>query len=142
MKLNLAPGLTIKKSPIIGKGCFATAHFKRRHKIAEYTGERITNAEARRRAQRSKLRICGINERWSLDGSRGGNGTHYINHSCEPNAFMKVSYDHILFIALRDIKPGEEITIDYEDTLHDDSKRCICGAPSCRGTINKAKRRE
>jgi len=141
MKLNLASGLTIRKSPIVGRGCFSTKYFKRRHKIAEYTGERITNAEARRRSKRAKLRICGINERWSLDGSRGGNGTHYINHSCEPNAYMKVAYDHILFIALRDISPGEEITIDYEDTLHSDHKRCICGAASCRGTINNPRRK-
>jgi len=137
MKLQLAPGLTIRCSPIHGKGCFATQYFKRRHKIAEYAGERITNAEAKRRAHRKTLRICGINNRWSLDGSRGGNGTHYINHSCAPNAFMQILYDHILFIALRDIKAGEEITIDYETTLHPDDKRCICGATVCRGTINK-----
>lgn len=137
MKLQLAPGLTIRCSPIHGKGCFATQYFKKRHKIAEYAGERITNAEAKRRAHRKTLRICGINNRWSLDGSRGGNGTHYINHSCAPNAFMQILYDHILFIALRDIKAGEEITIDYETTLHPDDKRCICGAAACRGTINK-----
>ena len=137
MKLNLAPGLAVKKSTIEGKGCFATVAFKHRRKIAEYTGEKITNAEANRRASRRKLRICAINERWSLDGSRGGNGTHYINHSCEPNAFMQILYGHILFIALRDIHAGEEITIDYESTLHSNKKRCVCGAPSCRGTINK-----
>jgi SET domain-containing protein len=137
MKLSLAPGLTIKKSSIEGKGCFATVAFKHRRKIAEYTGEKITNAEANRRASRRKLRICAINERWSLDGSRGGNGTHYINHSCEPNAFMQILYGHILFIALRDIQAGEEITIDYESTLHSDTKRCVCGATTCRGTINR-----
>jgi SET domain-containing protein len=137
MKLKLAPGLSIKKSAIEGKGCFAIAHFEGRRKIAEYTGEKITNAEANRRAGRRRLRICAINDRWSLDGSRYGNGTHYINHSCEPNAYMKILYGHVLFIALRDIEPGEEITVDYEDTLHSDKKRCICGASSCRGTINK-----
>ena len=137
MKLRLAPGLSIKKSSIEGKGCFSVTHFKGRRKIAEYTGERITEVEANRRAKRRKLRICAINNRWSLDGSRGGNGTHYINHSCEPNAYMKTLYNHILFIALRDIEPGEEITIDYESTLHSNKKRCICRAPSCRGTINK-----
>lgn len=137
MKLKLAPGLTIKKSPIEGKGCFSERHFPGRRKIAEYAGELITEAEANRRAKRRKLRICAIDESWSLDGSRGGNGTHYINHSCEPNAYMKILYGHILFIALRDIEPGEEITIDYESTLHSNKKRCICGAPSCRGTINK-----
>jgi SET domain-containing protein len=137
MKLKLAPGLAIKKSAIEGKGCFSVVAFRRGRKIAEYAGQKITNAEANRRASRRKLRICAINDRWSLDGSRGGNGTHYINHSCEPNAFMKILYDHILFIALRDIRPGEEITIDYESTLHSNDKRCVCGAPSCRKTINR-----
>jgi len=137
MKLKLAPGLTIKKSAIQGKGCFSSLPFEGRRKIAEYTGERISNTEANRRAGRRTLRICAINNRWSLDGSKGGNGTHYINHSCEPNAYMKILYGHVIFLALRDIGPGEEITIDYESTLHSDKKRCTCRAPSCRGTINK-----
>jgi SET domain-containing protein len=137
MRLKLAPGLTIKKSRINGRGCFATFSFPRGRKIAEYAGERISNAEANRRSQRRVLRICAINSRWSLDGSRGGNGTHYINHSCEPNSFMKILCGHIQFYALRDIRPGEEITIDYETTLHSDSKRCSCGTKTCRGTINK-----
>jgi SET domain-containing protein len=141
MKLKLAPGLTIRKSPINGKGCFATVAFERRRKIADYTGELITNAEANRRAGRRLLRICAINTSWSLDGSMGGNGTHYINHSCEPNSYMKILYGHIQFYALRDISPGEEITIDYESTLHSDSKRCYCGAKTCRGTINKVKKK-
>ena len=135
--MKLAHGLAIKKSPINGKGCFATILFPYRRKIAEYTGERITNVEAQRRAGRRKLRICGVDERWSLDGARGGNGTHYINHSCQPNAFMMSVSGHILFFALRDIQPGEEITVDYHTTLHDDDKRCTCGAEKCRGTINK-----
>ena len=50
---------------------------------------------------------------------------------------MQIIRDHILFFALRDIEPGEEITIDYESTLHSDDKRCICGAKGCRGTINR-----
>lgn len=136
MKLKLAPGLSIQKSPIEGKGCFSLTHFEGLRKIAEYSGERIPNAEANRRAGRRRLRICAIDENWSLDGSRGGNGTQYINHSCEPNAFMKVLYGHVIFMALRDIDPGEEITIDYQSTLHPNEKRCICNAPSCRGTIN------
>jgi SET domain-containing protein len=137
MKLRLARGLSIRKSPINGKGCFATIRFRQGQKIAEYTGERITDLEAQRRGGRSKLRICDIDGRFSLDGSRGGNGTHYINHCCQPNAYMKTLYGHVLFFALREIKPSEEITVDYEDTLHPDSKRCRCGVNSCRGTINR-----
>lgn len=135
--MKLDPGLEIRKSSIEGKGCFSRIPFKRGRKIAEYAGERISNAEANRRAGRRRLRICAIDDHWSLDGSRGGNGTHYINHSCEPNSYMKTLYGHILFLALRDIEAGEEITVDYESTLHSDKKRCTCGARSCRGTINK-----
>jgi SET domain-containing protein len=135
--MKLAPGLAVKKSHINGKGCFATVRFARGKKIAEYTGELISDAEANRRAHRRVLRICAIDYDWSLDGSRGGNGTHYMNHSCEPNCYMKILYGHIQFYALRDILPGEEITIDYQTTLHSDKKRCHCGAKTCRGRINK-----
>ena len=135
--MRLAPGLAIRKSSINGKGCFATTHFPRGKKIADYAGERISDAEANRRAHRRILRICAIDEKWSLDGSSNGNGTHYINHSCAPNSYVKILYGHIQFYALRDIHPGEEITVDYESTLHSDKKRCSCGAKTCRGTINK-----
>jgi SET domain-containing protein len=135
--MKLAPGLAVAPSPIEGKGCFATVHFRRRQKIAEYAGEKITRKQSERRARRRKLRICDIDDDWSIDGSRGGNGTHYINHSCAPNAYMRTVYGHVLFFALRDICPGDEIIIDYENTLHPDSKRCRCGAASCRGTINR-----
>ncbi|HXI26357.1 MAG TPA: SET domain-containing protein-lysine N-methyltransferase [Pyrinomonadaceae bacterium] len=136
--MKLAHGLVIRKSKINGKGCFATIPFKRGRKIAEYIGERINDLEAQKRARKRRiLRICDIDGRFSIDGSRGGNGTHYINHCCEPNAYMRTLYGHVLFFALRDIRAGEEITIDYEQTLHPDSKRCFCGAKSCRGTINR-----
>src|ERR1700730_13875721 len=137
MTLKLAPGLTIKASSIDGRGCFATTPFKRGLKIAEYAGEKISNAEAERRKHRRILRICAIDERWSIDGSRGGNGTHYINHSCRPNCFMRTVRGHLLVLALRDIEPGEELTIDYVPSLHSDRKRCTCRTPGCRGTINK-----
>ena len=137
MKPKLAHGLAIKKSSINGRGCFATVRFPRGKKIADYTGERIPDAEANRRANRRVLRICAIDERWSIDGSRGGNGTHYINHSCRPNCYMRITHGHLIFLALRDISPGEEITCDYISTHHPDDYRCRCQAEGCRGTINR-----
>ncbi|HZH89175.1 MAG TPA: SET domain-containing protein-lysine N-methyltransferase [Pyrinomonadaceae bacterium] len=136
--MKLAHGLAVRPSQIDGRGCFATVFFPKGRKIAEYAGERIARAEVARRARgRRKLRICAINSYWSVDGSRGGNGTHYINHSCVPNSYMRITHGHILFMALRDIRPGEEITLDYVTTLHSNDKRCHCKAPACRGTINK-----
>jgi uncharacterized protein len=138
--MPLAPGLAVCPSPINGKGCFATELFPRGRKIAEYTGERISRREVARRVRTRRhriMRICALDAYWSLDGARGGNGTHYINHSCQPNAYMRTTRGHLIFMALRDIQPGEEITVDYIATLHPDTKRCHCKTPNCRGTINK-----
>ncbi len=138
MPRKLAPGLEIRKSPIDGKGCFATAFFPKGRKIAEYTGELISRREVARRIRtRRKHRICALNYYWSIDGSRGGNGTHYINHSCRPNSYMRITSGHLLFFALHDISPGEEITCDYISTHHPDDYPCRCRAAGCRGTINK-----
>ena len=138
MTSKLAPGLAVEESAIHGKGCFATVRFRRRKKIAEYTGERITNAEAERRGHRRVLRISGLDHRYSIDGSRGGNGTHYINHSCRPNCYLQTISGRLIVLALRDIRAGEEITLDYVSSMHSNRKRCTCNAPNCRGTINKS----
>ncbi len=87
--------------------------------------------------RRTIHRVCYVDERIYLDGTRGGNGTHYINHSCAPNTYTKVQAGHILFIAKRDIRHGEEITVDYVCTFHSNDKRCRCQAATCRGTINR-----
>jgi uncharacterized protein len=135
---ELAEGIEVKQSPIDGKGCFATAVFRKGRKIAELTGERVSRVEAARRMRgKRRLHICAINSYWGVDSSRGGNGTQYVNHCCEPNAFMRITHGHILIFALRDIKPGEEITLDYGVTYHPDTKRCLCGAHKCRGTLNR-----
>ncbi len=142
MKEELAPGIRVGASKIDGKGCFATAFFPKGRKIAELTGERVSRVEAARRMRgRKRLHICAIDSYWGIDSSRGGNGTQYVNHSCQPNSYMKIIHGHILFYALRDIHPGEEITLDYVESYHPDTKRCRCRAPGCRGTINLKKKK-
>ena len=136
-QLRLAEGIEVRPSRIDGKGCYAAVPFKRRRKVAELAGERVSRVEAARRMRgKRRLHICAIDSYWGVDSSRGGNGTQYINHCCEPNAFMQVVRGRIIIFALRDIEPGEEITLDYGETYHPDTYRCRCGAPSCRGTLN------
>jgi hypothetical protein len=61
-----------------------------------------------------------------------------INHSCDPNTGVRSNdckgYD---FIALKNIKAGEEITWDYDTTeyLVLWLKKCLCGSKNCRGKI-------
>ena len=131
-------GLVVRRSAIDGRGCFATAKFRRGRKVAELLGERIGRAEADRRiAGRRRIRICDVDERTAIDANVSGDATAFINHSCKPNLFTRVASGHVLFFALRDIEPGEELTIDYVASPHSDSTRCRCGAPGCRDTINR-----
>lgn len=133
-----APGITVRRSRIDGRGAFATRRFAKGRKIAEYAGERISRAEAARRLHgMRRIRISDLDARSAIDGSVGGNGTQFINHCCEPNCYMKRVRGHVLFFALRDIRPGEEILLDYGSSYHDDRKRCRCGAACCRGRINR-----
>jgi SET domain-containing protein len=139
MNQRLAPGLTIARSRIHGKGCFAAILFRQNQQIAEYVGERISMAEAaRRRCAAGEQCICDVDAEWAIDGSRGGNGTQYVNHSCRPNSDVIVSQRRIFLHALREIAPGEEITTDYLYELGLERTSCNCRTRSCRETISPA----
>lgn len=57
----------------------------------------------------------------------------YTNHSCEPNMALQ---GQIVFVAMRDIAAGEELTHDWATTDDDDYvMQCNCGSPGCRGTV-------
>ena len=61
----------------------------------------------------------------------------YINHSCDPNAGIK---GRVTFVALKNIKRGEEITFDY--SISEDSAwemKCNCGSKNCRKIIRSIK---
>jgi hypothetical protein len=61
----------------------------------------------------------------------------HINHSCDPNAYVKTIAGKRLVIALRDIANGEEITYDYCINGYGDTVwTCVCGASRCRHTIH------
>lgn len=125
--------LEVRKSSIYGRGCFALVPFPKGKKIAAYAGELIRGKRrinTRLDAQRI-VRIIWLNDEVAIDAAVGGDETAYINHSCEPNAYMRSAPgDKIIFFALRDIKAGEEITMDYRDPDH--PAVCKCGARNCR----------
>jgi len=131
----LHDALFVGRSSITGRGLFAGNFIPKRAKIGEFEGEIVTIAEARRRA--AKLRIVAIVEleRKAIDARGMRSGFRFINHSCEPNTFMRRTKDRAEFYALRDIAKGEELTLDYEDSHHEGRLRCRCGAPRCRGWI-------
>jgi uncharacterized protein len=125
--------LFVMKSRLQGLGCFAAVCFPKHSSIAEYSGERISHAEAMQRMRGPDgKRISELGADWYIDGSVDGNETQYINHSCEPNADVFVIDRFMIIFALREIMAGEEITVDYLNSFEEDSTVCQCRAPSCR----------
>lgn len=59
----------------------------------------------------------------------------YLSHSCEPNSALDMGRFEL--VALKDVRAGELLTIDYaatEDTLYRQFA-CHCGAAGCRRWI-------
>lgn len=136
--------LKVKKSNIYGKGCFALTHFPARKKITLYEGELIKGSrkiQARIWKQTpTAIKIITIDPDTAIDGEVGGNETAFMNHSCDPNAFIRVVPGlKVAVFARRDIQPGEELTIDYRDPDH--PVVCHCGAANCRSNPRRSRTR-
>ena len=132
-KIKLGP------SKIHRWGVYAAEPIPANRKVIEYTGERISRRETRRRSQESEFTyLFTLDSYWTLDGASGGSGAEYVNHSCEPNLISRIIRGHIIYMTLRPIKRGEELTIDYRFDKKVERVSCKCGASKCRGTINVA----
>lgn len=125
----------VGKSRIHGKGLYAQKLIPAKRKIGSLAGEVISKKAARQKAQLNQT--ISIVELWNgkaLDASQS-NALRCINHSCQPNTYMRTIGNHVEFYALRSIKPGDELTCNYGATHHNGTKKCKCGAPSCKGFI-------
>ena len=94
-----------------------------------------------------EIRVSGIDsEHWEYVG-RGKyvlntSPAAYVNHSCDPNAYVEFkTLGKRCLIAIKPIKKGEEITVDYTlssvDQIDNETwvLRCKCGSRNCRGLV-------
>jgi SET domain-containing protein len=132
----LSPKTQVRESPIHGRGLFATADIAKDEVVAVKGGHIITREEVRDVNARlgpveiqigEDLFIAPVtNEERELS-------MLYSNNSCDPNLGLR---GEITFVAMRDIRAGEELTHDWAMTDDDDSStKCSCGSPNCRGTL-------
>jgi SET domain-containing protein len=128
--------MILRKSPIHRYGVYAAEAIPAQRKVIEYTGERISRRETRRRGLGPHTYLFTLDHYWTLDGSVGGSGAEYINHSCDPNLRASIVKGHILYFSKRQISAGEELTVDYHFPTTIEDVPCRCGASKCRGTIN------
>jgi len=128
--------LIIRSSAIHAAGCYTTAPIRKGARVAEYSGHKLTKAEADQRYENSAVTyLFGLG-----DGSvviDGHSMAMFINHSCKPNCETEEIAGRVWIKAIRNIQPGEEITYDYclYDGADDEHAHCNCGARKCRGTM-------
>ena len=142
----------VRKSPIHGRGVFALQPIPKGTRLMEYTGERISHEEADDRygeehEHSPHTMLFAVDDETVIDATHHGSSARYINHSCGPNCEAIDEDGRIYIEALRDIRPGEELTYDYNLVLEERHtpalKRahpCYCGARRCRGTLLGRKR--
>jgi len=151
--------IVARRSPIHGNGVFAVAPIKKGEEIIEYKGTLMSHAEADvlygDGGETGHTFLFTLNDDYLIDANRKGNTARWINHSCEPNCQAVIEEaadgnprkDRVLIEAIRNIKPGEELTYDYGITLDVPHTarlkklwQCLCGSKSCTGTLLKSKR--
>ena len=138
--------VTVRQSPVHGKGVFALLPLRAGERIFEYKGLVTTWREAARwnarRSDSGHTFLFGLSNGRVIDGGRGGNGARWLNHACAANCEAIEDGTRVFIEAIRDIAPGEELFIDYaleiDQQAESDAQRdyaCRCGAPFCRGTM-------
>lgn len=142
----------IRRSPIQGRGAFATESIAGGIRLIEYAGQRLTPAAADARypddeAGRHHTYLFAIDDDVVIDAAVDGNKARFINHSCDPNCDAVIDGGRIWIETIRNIAPGEELAYDYAYILEERhtpvAKRrfpCHCGSAKCRGTILAKKR--
>jgi SET domain-containing protein len=146
------PPVVVRRSPIHGRGVFAARRIAKGERILEYTGERISHAEADRRyadlhENSAHTMLFAATDELVIDATRRGGPARWINHCCVPNCEANEEEGRVFIDAIRTIAPGEELSYDYNLVLEErytpKLKRehpCYCGARRCRGTLLGKKR--
>ena len=133
-KSQTFPKIIRKRSKLHGFGVFAREPINKNKRIVDYAGELITNKQSTKREdiylENGCIWVFRVNRNWSRDAAVGGNIARFINHSCKGNCYVEVVKQTIWIRAARRIKPGEELTYDY-NTEGDKTIPCKC-RPNCK----------
>ena len=122
--------LRIAKTKSTGLGIFATKDIKKGESVLIFKGKIKKYFGHDLRVGRYWL---GLGKNMWIDVPKENLG-HYINHSCTPNSGIKGKQK---VVAMKNIKKGEQTTIDYSVTEEDLKWKmnCKCGGKNCRKTI-------
>ncbi|MBP9703077.1 SET domain-containing protein-lysine N-methyltransferase [Candidatus Woesebacteria bacterium] len=119
----------VKNSPIQGKGVYATKSFSVGELVLIIDDSHVVTDESTLTNDDNEFRADYFDNKIVLMQSP----EVYINHSCDPNTYVK-TIDGIRYVlAMKPIKVGDEITYDY--SINGDNEGtfpCHCGSQKCR----------
>lgn len=132
----ISPKATVRASLIHGQGLFAVAPLAKGEIIClkgGYIFDRQTLQSMPDWYRAAEIPIADDLFIGPLDEAERAGSMIFSNHSCEPNIGVQ---GQIIFVAMREIEAGEELTHDWATTDDDDYEMaCHCGAASCRKII-------
>jgi uncharacterized protein len=132
----LSPKTQVRESPIHGRGLFATANIAKGEVVVVKGGHIITRKEMREvNARLGSVEIQIGDDLFiaPVTDEERELSMLYSNHSCDANLGMR---GEITFVAMRNIRAGEELTHDWCVTDDGDySVKCKCRSSNCRGTL-------
>jgi uncharacterized protein len=128
-----------------GKGVFAKRDIAAGTIIGDYLGMVVPGEDGHKYEDESNFYTMYLSEEASIIPDLTKEGIHFINHSCAPTCWMYVYEGHTLYVAIRKIFAGEEITVDYmldplDKTCSPCTDICHCGAVLCRNTMHAGKK--
>ena len=131
-----SPKTVIGPSPIGGRGLFAAAPICRGEVVSVKGGHLLDRAGMVKHggaAGDAELQITDDLFLAPVGTAEFDGVMMFLNHSCEPNVGVQ---GQIVFVAMRDVTAGEELTLDYATIDHDtEPLTCRCGAAACRGVV-------
>ena len=133
--------IVIQRSKIHRYGVYANERIPAQRKVIEYTGLRLNRKQAAAIDGGKYTYLFAVDDYWTLDGARGGSGAEIINHSCEPNLISRVLKGHILVHEPARNQEGRRADHRLQLLRPHGGDSCSCGAKTCRGTIEKRKKK-
>jgi len=143
LKSWVSPKVIVKnRSKIHGRGIFAKEKIKKNEIIGEYGGVIVGSKTAHQIFETFGDYLFQVNKNSFIVPQRETNfvGIAFCNHSCNPNCGWR---NKRTVVAMRDIKKGEELTLDYamDGTDEPFPKKypsrfnCLCKSKNCRKII-------
>lgn len=134
----LSPKTEVRQSKIHGRGLFATADLAKDEIVAVKGGHIVDRKTLREKITPTlgpaEIQIADDLFIAPVTNEERELSMLYSNHSCNANLGVR---GEITFVAMRNIRAGEELTHDWAMTDDDDySVECKCGAPNCRRVLS------